>query len=148
MEDRRIVSAIVFVIKNGLRCRDPGPHKTIDNQFVRWSRVGVFNKIFAELAGQGRQAGADMVDATHLKTHRAATSLFKEGPILRRIGRTKGGLNSKLHPICDNSRRPLVMLLNEGQMSDCKGAALMSPAMSGQTTPGRQALPSPFGSDQ
>jgi hypothetical protein len=75
-----------------------------------------------------------MVDATHLKTHRAATSLFKKGPILRRIGRTKGGLNSKLHPICDNSRRPLVMLLSEGQMSDCKDAELMSPAMSGQTT--------------
>ena len=53
VDDRRIVSAIVYVIKNGLRCRDPGPHKTIDNQFVRWSRVGVFNKIFTELAGKG-----------------------------------------------------------------------------------------------
>jgi putative transposase len=52
VDDRRIVSAIVYVIKNGLR-RDPGPHKTIDNQFVRWSRVGVFNKIFTELAGKG-----------------------------------------------------------------------------------------------
>ena len=47
---RRIVSAIVFVIKNGLRWRDAppgyGPHKTIYNRFVRWSRLGVFNKIF------------------------------------------------------------------------------------------------------
>ena len=53
VDDRRIVSAIVFVIKNGLRWRDAPPdygaHKTIYNRFVRWSRLGVFNKIFAEL---------------------------------------------------------------------------------------------------
>ena len=49
VDDRRIVSAIVFVIKNGLRWRDAprnyGPHKTIYNRFVRWSRLGVFDKI-------------------------------------------------------------------------------------------------------
>jgi putative transposase len=52
VDDRRIVSAIVFVIKSGLRWRDApreyGPHKTI----VRRSRMGI-NKIFAELAGKG-----------------------------------------------------------------------------------------------
>ena len=32
------------------RIREYGPHKTIYNRFVRWSRLGVFNKIFAELA--------------------------------------------------------------------------------------------------
>ena len=41
VDDRGIVSAIVFGIKNGLRWRDAprdyGPHKTIYNRFVRWS---------------------------------------------------------------------------------------------------------------
>jgi transposase len=45
VDDRRIVSAIVFVIKNGLRWRDAprdyGPHKTIYNRFVRSSRLRV-----------------------------------------------------------------------------------------------------------
>src|SRR5580658_1460553 len=54
---------------------------------------------------------------------------FKKGPVPRRIGRTKGGLNSKLHAVCDGNGRPLVMLLSEGQMSDYKGAALMLSAM-------------------
>jgi putative transposase len=54
VDDQRIVvSAIIFVIKNGLRWRDAprdyGPHKTISNRFVRWSRLGAFNRIFAEL---------------------------------------------------------------------------------------------------
>jgi transposase len=34
-------------------------------------------------------------------------------------------LNSKLHAICDEHGRPLILLLSEGQMSDYKGAALM-----------------------
>jgi transposase len=132
VDDRRIVSAIVFVIKNGLRWRDAprdyGPHKTIYNRFVRWSRLGVFNKIFAELAGKGGKPERIMIDATHLKAHRTAASLLKKG-VPRRIGRTKGGLNSKLHAVCDGNGRPLVMLLSEGQMSDYKGAALMLPAL-------------------
>ena len=83
VDDRRIVSAIVFVIKNGLRWRDAprdyGPHKTIYNRFVRWSRLGVFNKIFAELAGKGGKPERIMIDATHLKAHRTAASLLKKG---------------------------------------------------------------------
>jgi putative transposase len=83
VDDRRIVSAIVFVIKNGLRWRDAperyGPHKTIYNRFVRWSRLGVFNKIFAELARKGGKPDRIMIDATHLKAHRTAASLLKKG---------------------------------------------------------------------
>ena len=83
VDDRRIVSAIVFVIKNGLRWRDAppeyGPHKTIYNRFVRWSRLGVFNKIFAGLARRGGKPERVMIDATHLKAHRTAASLLKKG---------------------------------------------------------------------
>ena len=83
VDDRRIVSAIVFVIRNGLRWRDAppeyGPHKTICNRFIRWSRLGVFNKIFAALARKGRNPERVMIDATHLKAHRTAASLLKKG---------------------------------------------------------------------
>ena len=130
VDDRRIVSAIVFVIKNGLRWRDAprdyGPHKTIYNRFVRWSRLGVFNKIFAELA-KGGKPDHDRRHASKGASH--GCKPFKKGPVPRRIGRTKGGLNSKLHAVCDSRGRPLVMLLSEGQMSDYKGAALMLPAL-------------------
>jgi len=82
-DDRRIVSAIVFVIKNGLRWRDAPreyrPHKTIYNRFVRWSRLGLFNKIFAGLARKGGKPERIMIDATHLKAHRTAASLLTKG---------------------------------------------------------------------
>ena len=83
VDDRRVLSGIVFVIRNGLRWRDVpkeyGPHKTIYNRFIRWSRLGVFNRIFAELAGKGPKPMRLMIDATHLKAHRTAASLLKKG---------------------------------------------------------------------
>jgi transposase len=83
VDDRRVISGIVFVIRNGLRWRDAprgyGPHKTIYNRFVRWSRLGVFNKIFAELARKAGKSDQLMIDATHLKAHRTAASLLKKG---------------------------------------------------------------------
>jgi len=83
VDDRRIVSGIIFVIRNGLRWRDApkdyGPHKTIYNRFIRWSRLGVFNKIFAGLAAKGGRPDQLMIDATHLKAHRTAASLLKKG---------------------------------------------------------------------
>jgi len=83
VDDRRVISGIIFVIRNGLRWRDApkeyGPHKTIYNRFIRWSRLGVFNRIFAELAANGGRPTRLMIDATHLKAHRTAASLLKKG---------------------------------------------------------------------
>jgi transposase len=83
VDDRRVVSGIVFVLRNGLRWRDApkdyGPHKTLYNRFIRWSRMGVFNRIFAALAGAAGTPDTVMIDATHLKAHRTASSLLKKG---------------------------------------------------------------------
>ena len=83
VDDKRVLSGIIFVIRNGLRWRDApadyGPHKTIYNRFIRWSRLGVFNRIFAELSAKGPRPERLMIDATHLKAHRTAASLLKKG---------------------------------------------------------------------
>ena len=83
VDDRRVLSGILFVIRNGLRwCdapREYGPHKTIYNRFIRWSQLGVFNRIFCELASSGGGSDGLMIDATHLKAHRTAASLLKKG---------------------------------------------------------------------
>ena len=83
VDDRRVISGIIFVIRNGSRWRDApreyGPHKTIYNRFIRWSRMGVFNRIFAALAAKTGKPDRLMIDATHLKAHRTAASLLKGG---------------------------------------------------------------------
>jgi transposase len=82
VDDRRVLSGIVFINRNGLRwCdapREYGPPKTLDNRWVRWSRMGVFARIMAGLAGEGAgevERKIVMIDATCLKAHRTASSL-------------------------------------------------------------------------
>jgi len=60
------------------------PAQTLYNRFIRWSRLGVFDKIFAALAREGQRSERVMIDATHLKAHRTAASLLKKGmfPVL------------------------------------------------------------------
>lgn len=56
-----------------------GPHKTLYDRFVRWSRAGVFNRIFAGLAAEGGAPDQLMVDAAYLESHRRAAALRKKG---------------------------------------------------------------------
>jgi putative transposase len=80
--DRKVLSGIIYVIKHGLQWVDSptayGPNKTLYNRFRRWSKNGVFQRIFDELAKpQGDTGNVLMIDATHLKAHRTASSLKK-----------------------------------------------------------------------
>jgi len=79
VDDRRVLSGIIFINRNGLRWRDApaayGPPKTLYNRWVRWSRLGVFARILTELAAEGQDVETIMIDATHLKAHRTASSL-------------------------------------------------------------------------
>jgi transposase len=79
VDDRRVISGIIHVIRGGLMWRDApavyGPPKTLYNRFVRWSRIGVFDRIFATLAAGSGASDTAMIDATHLKAHRTAASV-------------------------------------------------------------------------
>ncbi len=83
VDDLRVISGIIHVIKRGLQWRDApsdyGPHKTLYNRFVRWSRMGVFDRIFADLAAGEGVPEQLQIDATHLKAHRTTASLLKKG---------------------------------------------------------------------
>ena len=81
VDDRRVISGIIYVIRRGLQWRDAptayGPHKTLYNRFVRWSGLGVFDRIFASLAAEAGPPGLLMIDSTHLKAHLTAASLLQ-----------------------------------------------------------------------
>jgi transposase len=84
VDDRRVLSGIIFINRNGLRWRDApaeyGPPKTLYNRWKRWSDKGIFARILLELAGESDATDMLMIDATHLKTHRTASSLgLKKG---------------------------------------------------------------------
>jgi transposase len=84
VDDRRVLSGIIFINRNGLRwCDAPvayGPPKTLYNRWKRWSDAGVFARIMTGLAAEAPDNKTISIDATYLKAHRTASSLrLKKG---------------------------------------------------------------------
>ena len=79
VDDRRVLSGIIFIQRNGLMWKHApaayGPPKTLYNRWKRWSRMGVFATIMTELAAQAQNTEIVMINATHAKAHRTASSL-------------------------------------------------------------------------
>ena len=92
VDDKRVLSGIIFINRNGLRWRDApqeyGPHKTLYNRWKRWSVKGIFAQMFIELAKPGAKTDIVMIDVSkrtpwvreslrkYLKAHRTAASLW------------------------------------------------------------------------
>src|SRR5215218_8188374 len=86
VDDRRVLSGIIFVNRNGLRWRDApreyGPAKTLYNRWKRWGEKGVFIAMMDGLSTRGAERKTIMIDATYLKAHRTASSLRVKKGIL------------------------------------------------------------------
>lgn len=77
VDDRRVISGIVHMLRSGARWRDCPeaycPYTTIYNRFNRWSRQGIWSGMFFALTGStGNCSGVVAVDSTHIKAHRSA----------------------------------------------------------------------------
>jgi len=82
-EDRLVISGMIFVIVAGIPWNAApnvyGPHQTLYDRFVRWSRTGVMNHIFRVLAldyGDGLRL---VVDAKHIAQNKPGASFLKRG---------------------------------------------------------------------
>lgn len=83
VDDRRVISGIVHMLRSGARWRDCppeyGPYTTIYNRFHRWSRQGVWFAVFEALSGHSGAWGSVAIDSTSIKVHRSAAGA-KGGP--------------------------------------------------------------------
>lgn len=86
VDDRRVISGIVHMLRIGARWRDCpseyGPYTTIYNRFHRWSRQGVWFAVFEALTGYSGAWGSVAIDSTSIKVHRSAAGA-KGGPSRR-----------------------------------------------------------------
>jgi len=85
VNDRRVISGIVHVLRSGCRWKDCpsayGPPTTIYNRYNRWSRRGIWMRIFAALVAAAGEPDEVAIDSTHIKAHRSAAGL-----LLKRLG--------------------------------------------------------------
>ena len=76
VDDRRVISGIVQVLKSGGRWIDApseyGPRKTLYNRYVRWAAKGVWMDLFHALAQAGGPSMEVLIDSSAVKAHRSA----------------------------------------------------------------------------
>jgi len=94
VDDRRVISGIVHVLKSGGRWVDApaiyGPRKTLYNRFVRWAVKGVWTDIFHALAAAGGPPADVLIDSSAVKAHRYASG-GKGGSAARRLAARTAG---------------------------------------------------------
>jgi hypothetical protein len=82
VDDQRVISGIIYVIRNGLRWKDApkeyGPHKTLYNRFVRWSRRFANQSVFRQIGCSSAPLPTSWSPQQHLRD----PSTFRDAPTM------------------------------------------------------------------
>ena len=97
VDDRRVLSGIVHVLRSGGRWQDCpaiyGPPTTIYNRFHRWSRRGLWQRLLQALAvAEPRRCSPDR---QHQRQGPSLGGRCKRGAQAQAIGRSRGGRNDQ-----------------------------------------------------
>jgi transposase len=119
VDDRRVLNGISWVLRSGAPWRDVpalyGPRTTCYNRFVRWRRAGIWDSIMQALAA-AHDAAVQMIDTSMVRVHQHAACIADSGN--QAVGRSRGGLTSKLHVVVDGKGLPLRLGITAGQAHD------------------------------
>ena len=118
VNDRR-VHGICWVLRSGAPWRDLpdsfGPHTTCYNRFVRWRRAGVWNRIMDALTAAHDEA-VQMIDTSIVRVHQHGACIA--GNKEQSMGRSRGGLTTKIYAVVDTSGLPVRLGLTTGEAHD------------------------------
>src|SRR6201987_6127076 len=133
VNDRRVLNGIFWVLRSGAPWRDLpdifGTYTTCHNRFVRWRRAGVWGKIMNALAG-AHDAAVQMIDTSIVRVHQHGACITRNRR--QSMGRSRGGLTSKIHAVVDTNGLPVRLALTAGEAHDNRLAGiLLSPLKSG-----------------
>ena len=92
------------------------PHQSVYSRFCKWRDNGTLKKVFRSLSEDADTKNLSM-DSTCIKVHESANGGEKRAN--KAVGRTRGGLNTKLHAIVDSLGNPVEFLLSAGNAHDC-----------------------------
>ena len=119
VNDRRVLNGIFWILRSGAPWRDLpdnfGPYTTCYNRFVRWRRAGVWAKIMSALAG-AHDAAVQMIDTSIVRVHQHGACITRNRRLS--MGRSRGGLTSKIHAVVDTNGLPVRLALTAGEAHD------------------------------
>jgi transposase len=136
---RQLIDGIRWRIRAGTPWRDVpvcyGPWESVYGLFRSWQRDGTWRKILTGLQALADAAGRIVwdvsVDSTIARAHQHAAGARKDGdrqkqppggvdvePADHGLGRSRGGLTTKLHLGCEQGQKPLSIVITAGQRGD------------------------------
>lgn len=120
-----MVEAMVYVLRTGCPWRDLpdiyGSWSSVYTRWRRWCRSGLWARLLKVLSRQARGT-LRFLDASHIKVHQDASNPAG-GQQNQAIGRTKGGINTKLTAWMDSGGRVIQVNLTPGQRTDVRAVA-------------------------
>jgi transposase len=118
-DDRRVLNGIFWVLRSGAPWRDLpqgfGPYTTCYNRFVRWRRAGVWGRIMNAMAAS-HEAAVQIIDTSIVRVHQHAACINRNRK--QSMGRSRGGLTTKIHALVDSNGLPVRLALTAGEAHD------------------------------
>nr|WP_107481959.1 IS5 family transposase [Streptomyces sp. JHA26] len=139
VSDRQVINGMVYKIRTGISwCDLPeryGPWQTVYTRFRRYAIDGVFTRALQQIQARADAAGdidwLVQIDSTIVGAHQHAAATGRKGgdtgdePDDHALGRSRGGLTTKVHLACDGKGRPLAFLITPGQRHDSVCARIL-----------------------
>ena len=102
---------------------------SIYQYYRRWSQSGLWEELLQRIQAEptGRLR---FLDSSHVKVH-AHGANPAGGQHAQEMGRTKGGLNTKIHALVDNRGRPVSVALSSGEAADVRIAPSLLSGITG-----------------
>ena len=108
-DNRLFVEAVLYRYRAGIPWRDLperfGDFRVVHTRFSRWAKTGVWKRVFEALAVDADNEYA-MIDATIVRAHQHSAGAEDSSPEQEAIGRSKGGLSTKIHTVTDALGNP------------------------------------------
>ncbi|WEQ51312.1 IS5 family transposase [Komagataeibacter oboediens] len=125
-DNRLFVEVVLYRYRAGIPWRDLparfGDRKNVHRRLRRWCEGGVIERIFRHLAAD-RDNDCMMIDSTIVRAHQHSAGARKKKGADQAIGRSRGGLTSKIHAIVGAAGKAVALFLTPGQRADITEAA-------------------------
>jgi transposase len=121
---REFMEAVLWGIRTGVQWRDLpaefGKWHTIYTRYRRWEARGVWKRLWQKVQAEDI-AGATQcfIDSTTVRAHQHAAGAPGKTAAESALGRSRGGMTTKIHVASVNENHTLVIQITPGQASDC-----------------------------
>ncbi len=114
-----MLNGMLWIVRSGAQWRKLpeayGPWQSVYARFAKWQDDGTLEAIFRALTADAEMGNLSL-DSTCIKVHESANGGGKAAD--KAVGRTSGGLNTKLHAMVDGLGNPVEFMLTAGNDHD------------------------------